>query len=263
MDNKYCEFTLFWINKHVLLFIWPFPLRFGIWFGVKSMLDLTIYFDGLTNIFVTQLVFTKLSMQLVCFRTRNTKIKNPCLSTRDSQSRCKDMKINFNIDTVLSSSEYSSLGTQNSWLSQFQLKLRPRDDMVWTWKNHVSAHRRMNRGDNKESLLLNKTVTKKDKVESWNSNNNIVMLQKMLCIYPMLNETKFNQMKLPGRSTVINGLKSECPFSGRKGETFSPGLAQNNEFIWIHINEIKSMVFKDGIICFIFSFNSLLTCAFI
>lgn len=57
------------------------------------------------------------------------------------------------------------------------------------------------------------------------------MLQKMLCIYPMLNETKFNQMKLPGRSTVINGLKSESPFSGRKGKTFSPGLAQNNEFI--------------------------------
>lgn len=78
------------------------------------MLDLPIYFDALTNIFVTQLVFTKLSMQLVCFRIRNTKIKKLCLSTRDSQSRFKDMKINFNIETVLSSGEYSSLGTQNS-----------------------------------------------------------------------------------------------------------------------------------------------------
>jgi len=36
-------------------------------------------------------------------------------------------------------------------------------------------------------------------------------------------------MKLPGRSTMIAGLKSELPSSGRKGKTFSPGLAQNNE----------------------------------
>lgn len=28
---------------------------------------------------------------------------------------------------------------------------------------------------------------------------------------------------------MIDGLKSGLPFSGRKGKTFSPGLAQNNE----------------------------------
>jgi len=41
-------------------------------------------------------------------------------------------------------------------------------------------------GDNKESLLLNEIIIEKDKVESWNSNNKIGTLQKMLGIHPML-----------------------------------------------------------------------------
>lgn len=51
----------------------------------------------------------------------------------------------------------------------------------------------------------------------------------MLCIYSMFfPETKFNQMKLPGRSAMIDGLRIKLPFSGRKGK-FGPGLAQKND----------------------------------
>lgn len=60
----------------------------------------------------------------------------------------------------------------------------------------------------------------------------------MLCIYPMFfPETKVNQMKLPGRSAMIYGLRIKLPFSGRKGKTFSPGLAQKNDLSQIHINK--------------------------
>lgn len=52
-------------------------------------------------------------------------------------------------------------------------------------------------------------------------------------------------------------LKTKLPFSGRKGKTFSPGLAQKNDNA-NHINKIKSMFYKDGFICPTFSFNSLL-----
>lgn len=45
------------------------------------------------------------------------------------------------------------------------------------------------------------------------------------CFFP---ETKFNHIKLPGRSTMIGGQKMELPFSGRKGKKFSPGLAHRN-----------------------------------
>lgn len=52
----------------------------------------------------------------------------------------------------------------------------------------------------------------------------------MLCIYSVFfPETKFIQVKLPGRSAMIDGLRIKLPFSGRKGKTFSPILAQKND----------------------------------
>lgn len=43
-----------------------------------------------------------------------------------------------------------------------------------------------------------------------------------------LTNREFNRMKLPGRSTMISGLKTELPFSGRKSKTFSPQQEQKN-----------------------------------
>lgn len=68
LDYDYYKFILFWIKKDVFLFIWSYPIKFSD-LVEKSMLDLSIYFDVLTNIFVIQLVYTKLSEQSVCAKT--------------------------------------------------------------------------------------------------------------------------------------------------------------------------------------------------
>lgn len=62
-----------------------------------------------------------------------------------------------------------------------------------------------------------------------------------------LTSREFNRMKLPRRSTMISGLKTELPFNGRKSKTSSPQQEQKNyqfNYDLITFNKIMILLMK-------------------